>query len=165
MSRSFELPLVDAVTVGTIGIPGQRVFYLQARAGATLVTLKVEKQQVAALGAALLEMLADLPPPAGGEGAPELQEPIEAEWVAGTMGLSPYDEDTQRVTLLLEEMLAEDEEGGASAQLGLTVGQMFALAARAQELLGQGRPPCPLCNSPIDSQGHSCPKTNGKLKH
>ncbi|MBW3556274.1 MAG: DUF3090 family protein [Actinobacteria bacterium] len=165
MSRSFELPLVDTVTVGTIGVPGQRVFYLQARAGTTLVTLKMEKQQVGALGAALLEMLADLPPPTGGEGAPELQEPIEPAWVAGTMGLSPYDEDSQRVTLLLEELVPEGEDGGASAQLGLTVGQMFALAARAEELLGQGRPPCPLCNNPIDPRGHSCPKTNGKLRH
>ncbi|MBW3615174.1 MAG: DUF3090 family protein [Actinobacteria bacterium] len=165
MSQSFDLPLVDTVTVGTIGVPGRRVFYLQARTGTTLVTLKIEKQQVAALGAALLEMLADLPPPGGGEGAPELQEPIEPAWVAGTMGLSPYDEESQRVTLLLEELLAEGEDGGASAQLGLTVGQMYALAARAEELLGQGRPPCPLCNNPIDPQGHSCPKTNGKLKH
>ncbi len=164
MSRSFELPSVDTVTVGTIGLPGQRVFYLQARAGATVVTLKVEKQQVAALGAALLEMVADLPPPAGNEGAPELQDPVDAEWVAGTMGLSPYDEESRRVILLLEELVPEGEDG-ASAQLGLTVGQMYALAARAEELLGQGRPPCPLCNNPIDPQGHSCPKTNGKLKH
>lgn len=164
MSRSFELPAVEAVTVGTIGVPGQRVFYLQARAGVTVVTLKVEKQQVAALGAALLEMVADLPPPDGTEGAPELQEPVEPEWVAGTMGLSPYDEESRRVTLLLEELVPEGEDG-ASAQLGLTVGQMYALAARAEELLGQGRPPCPLCNNPIDPRGHSCPKTNGKLKH
>ncbi len=165
MSRSFELPAVDSVTVGTIGVPGQRVFYLQARAATTVVTVKVEKQQVAALGAALLEMVADLPPPDGEQGAPELQEPIEAEWVAGSMGLSPYDEETRRVTLLLEELVAEGDDDGASAQLGLTVGQMYALAARAEELLGQGRPPCPLCNNPIDPQGHSCPKTNGKLKH
>lgn len=164
MSRSFELPAVDTVTVGTIGVPGQRVFYLQARAGATVLTVKVEKQQVAALGAALLEMVADLPPPDGNEGAPELQDPVDAEWVAGTMGLSPYDEESRRVILLLEELVPEGEDG-ASAQLGLTVGQMYALAARAEELLGQGRPPCPLCNNPIDPQGHSCPKTNGKLKH
>ena len=49
MSSSFEISEVDHLTTGAIGPPGQRVFYLQARQGAQVVTLRLEKAQVAAL--------------------------------------------------------------------------------------------------------------------
>ena len=61
MSASFEFSEVDSVTIGTIGEPGQRTFYLQARRGTQLLTLKLEKQQVGALAQMLLELLEDLP--------------------------------------------------------------------------------------------------------
>ncbi|HET9443292.1 MAG TPA: DUF3090 family protein [Acidimicrobiales bacterium] len=165
--ESFDLPSVDAVTVGTVGPAGQRVFFLQARSGSTLVTLKVEKQQVAALAVAVRAMLADLPAAEeGASPAPELQEPVEPAWVTGTMGLGPFDEATRRVTLLLQEMVADEEaEPAATAHLGLTVGQLAALAERADAVVAQGRPPCSLCGNPMDPSGHSCPKTNGHLKH
>jgi len=46
---SFDLPSPDAFTTGTVGPAGQRVFYLQARDGELVVTVRCEKQQVAAL--------------------------------------------------------------------------------------------------------------------
>ena len=46
VSASFELDAPDHFTAGAVGPPGQRVFYLQAREGGTLVTLKCEKEQV-----------------------------------------------------------------------------------------------------------------------
>ena len=61
MSRSFELPDVEWATVGTVGPPGQRTFYLQARQDDQQVTLKLEKQQVAAIAQFLGEILSDLP--------------------------------------------------------------------------------------------------------
>jgi uncharacterized repeat protein (TIGR03847 family) len=164
MAESFDLPSVDAVTFGTIGEPGKRVFYVQAWSAATVVTLKVEKQQVAGLATALQSILADLPPEATPISAPGLQPPVEAEWAVGGIGLSAYDEATQRVTVLFEELVAEGEEG-ATARLGLTIGQMVALVARGEELVAGGRPNCPLCGNPMDPDGHACPKTNGHLKH
>ena len=50
MSASYDLERPDHFTAGAVGAPGQRVFYLQAREGRTLVTLKSEKEQVRALG-------------------------------------------------------------------------------------------------------------------
>ena len=49
MSLSFEFTDPDLFTAGAVGPPGQRVFYLQAREGGHLASLKLEKQQVAAL--------------------------------------------------------------------------------------------------------------------
>lgn len=172
MAESFELPSVDFITFGTVGEPGQRTFYVQARSAATLVTIKAEKQQVAGLATALHALLADLPPvpEADAVRAPELQQPIEPAWPTGSIGLSGYDETTQRVTLLLEELVivGEDEEvvvEGGTARFGLTLAQMQALAERGSELVAEGRPPCPLCGGPMDPNGHACPKSNGHLSH
>ncbi|MEA3076251.1 MAG: hypothetical protein QOF60_1159 [Actinomycetota bacterium] len=168
MSESFELPSVDSITFGTVGEPGQRVFYVQARSGATMVTIKAEKQQVSGLAAALRALLADLPPLPDvlTITAPELVEPVEAPWAIGGIGLSAFEEVTQRVTLLLEELVPEEEAAeAASARFGLTMPQMRALAERAEVLVAGGRPPCPLCGNPMNPDGHACPKTNGHLSH
>jgi len=49
VSPALDLGELDRFTVGTQGAVGRRVFLLQCRTGATLLTLKVEKQQVAVL--------------------------------------------------------------------------------------------------------------------
>jgi uncharacterized repeat protein (TIGR03847 family) len=172
MAESFDLPSVDAITFGTVGEPGKRVFYVQAWAAATIVTLKVEKQQVQGLAAAMQELLNDLPTESSPTSAPGLRPPVEAEWAVGGIGLSPFDEATQRVTVLFEELVRrpsdagdEDEQPeGASARVGVTIAQMVALVERGEELVAGGRPNCPLCGNPMDPDGHSCPKTNGHLK-
>jgi uncharacterized repeat protein (TIGR03847 family) len=163
---SHDLPSVDAITFGTVGQPGSRVFYVQAWAGATIVTLKMEKQQVAGLCAALTRLLEDLPPEMLPTGAPGLRPPIQPEWSVGNIGLSTYDDATQRVTVQFEELRIEDEEvvDGSTARIGVTVAQMTALVERGEELVAGGRPNCPLCGNPMNPDGHTCPKTNGHLK-
>ena len=85
---SYDLPSVDAITVGTVGKPGQRVFYIQARLGMSIVSFKVEKTQVAALARALADQLSDLPPPGPLPADLGLAEPVDPEWIAGTIGSS-----------------------------------------------------------------------------
>jgi len=165
MSESFELPSVDAVTFGTIGEPGKRVFYMQAWAGQTIFTLKMEKQQVGGLAAALQEVLANLPTESTPVSAPGLRPPVEPSWIVGGIGVSALDDATQRITLLFEEAVTEEDAIGATAHIGVTIAQLVALIARGEELVAGGRPNCPLCGNPMDPDGHACPKTNGHLKH
>ncbi len=165
MSEPFELPSVDAITFGTIGEPGKRVFYVQAWAGQTIITLKMEKQQVGGLAAALQEVLADLPTESTPVSAPGLQPPVESSWIVGGIGVSAFDDATQRITLLFEEAVIEEDAIGATAHIGVTIAQLVALIARGEELVAGGRPNCPLCGNPMDPDGHACPKTNGHLKH
>lgn len=172
----LDLPDVDALTTGFIGEPGARTFYLQAWRAGPAHSFKVEKTQVAALGAALRELLADVvvDDPAR---LPDLVDPGEPEWVVGSMGVSTFDETTARVTLVLRELViaeegtvvapdVDDEETeGRRARIGLTIAQMAALAERCEMSVEGGRPPCELCGRPIDPDGHVCPKTNGSARH
>lgn len=174
MSASFEFADPSKVTVGTVGPPGQRTFYLQARDAARVMTLKVEKQQVAALSELLSELLSDLPTPGSPPAADhlELEEPVLAEWAVGTLQLA-YDAGADRVVLIAEEVgepaeqeaepLDADERGdrGAIARLVVTREQALGLVRRGEELVSSGRAACPLCGYPMDPAGHSCPKTNG----
>ena len=160
MSESFELHDVDRLTVGTVGEPGERVFYLQARAGAHVVTLKLEKLQVAALADSVQEVLADLPQPGELPTDLELDEPVEPAWVVGAIGLG-YDEVVDRIILLVQEVTGDDEGEEASARFHATREQVAALAIRGRLLVESGRPPCPVCGFPLDATGHVCPRLNG----
>jgi uncharacterized repeat protein (TIGR03847 family) len=168
MSDSVSFPSLDRLTVGAIGEPGQRLFFLQARRGGQVVTLKVEKAQVAALAELIVRTLADLP--ATGP-LPEDLEPdlfVEPDWIVGALGLA-YDSDADRLLLMAAEVTGDpdrepdllDNGENAVARLGATREQVAALADRGAMLVAAGRPPCPLCGFPLDPSGHSCPKLNG----
>ncbi len=160
MSSSFEIPELDHLTTGAVGPPGQRIFYLQARHGEQVVSLRLEKAQVAALVAYLAGMLAEMPPP--GEIASvgmDLIEPLVAEWVVASLGVT-YDEDADRVVILAEELVEEGDDAGR-ARITATREQVAALSVHGAEAVAAGRPPCPLCGQPLDPQGHTCPRLNG----
>ncbi len=169
MSDSYEFPSPQRLTVGAEGAPGARLFFLQAREGDAVATLKMEKVQVAALAAWIVKTLEDLPAP-GELPADDDLEPeafLDPEWAIGSLG-GNYDIDTDRIVLVAAELTEEQEEedellGGSGATLRIlaTREQMAALAIRATRLVEAGRPPCPLCGYPLDPANHQCPRTNG----
>ena len=171
----MDLGAVDHITTGTVGEPGSRTFYLQARAGGALVTLIVEKQQVQLLAASVLELLADLELETGtgpGEDELALEEPIDPRWRAGKLSIG-YDHDRQLFVLEIEEVAADDEgddlpstPGGDPeiVQLAATREQMFALSRHSAAVADQGRPTCQFCGNPMDAEGHACPAMNGHSK-
>jgi len=165
MSSSFDLGSVDRLTVGTVGPAGQRVFYLQATSGTQVVSLKLEKTQVAALVTYLATLLSDLPAPGTLPTEMDLVEPLVAEWVIGALGVS-YLEDRDRILVQAEEMveddsLESDDSDGATARFFATREQVAGLAARGAEVVAAGRPPCQLCGQPLDPEGHVCVRLNG----
>jgi uncharacterized repeat protein (TIGR03847 family) len=168
MSADFEFEEPDRFTAGTIGEPGQRIFYLQARQKGSVASLRLEKQQVAALAEYLGGMLADLPAPTG-ELPTDLSliEPVVAEWVVGSLAVA-YHELEDRFLVVAEELIVADEDDdpedlpdGSSARLHLTREQVAAFVPHAVELVSGGRPLCPVCGRPIDPDGHVCARSNG----
>jgi uncharacterized repeat protein (TIGR03847 family) len=165
MGASFDLSDPIVFTAGTVGEPGQRMFFLQARQDAVVVTLKCEKQQVGALAEYLSGLLDDLPT-VEPESVPTLLqvvEPIITEWPIGTLAVA-WDENADRMVLVAEE-LVDEEAAAAGADTGrarftLKREQVAGFVNRARELVAGGRPPCPLCGAPLDPQGHACPRLN-----
>jgi uncharacterized repeat protein (TIGR03847 family) len=158
MNEGYDLS-ADRLAVGTIGPVGDRLFLLQCRQGPTLLTLKIEKQQVSVVAEYLARIVRDQPRPGHLPEEIPLEEPTEPDWVVGTIGVS-YDDAEDRIVLVIEELVPDDETG-AIARLSISREQAAAFAIQATKLVESGRPPCPLCGSPLDPSGHECPRTNG----
>lgn len=159
-SESFDFEKVTRVTAGAVGEPGKRAFYLQLRAGAELVSLAMEKDQLRTLTERLQEVFArvTIPPPARLPNM-ALEEPIVAKWRVGFMTLT-YSQDEKNFEVAIVELVEEGEEP-ATGHFHASLAQMQALATHAATVISAGRPPCPLCGGPIDHDGGICPRLNG----
>jgi uncharacterized repeat protein (TIGR03847 family) len=167
MSDEVDFDAPDHCTVGVIGEVGSRLFLFYVRQGITETTVKVEKQQVSVLASYLGRIVKELGRPG------HLPEDLtfygseDPEWVVGTIGVS-YDEEIDRVVIVLEEVGVDEEdetededESGHVLRIALSREQAAAFAIHATRLVEAGRPPCPLCGLPLDPAGHDCPRTNG----
>jgi uncharacterized repeat protein (TIGR03847 family) len=168
MGTFFEFDEVDAFTVGTIGEPGQRTFYVQVRSEGRSVTVKCEKQQALVMSQHVQRVLSDLPPADDRPmpGALELREPVDSSFTLGPIGLG-YDPGADRVLIQLEEVGEVDERGEeiesddrGHVRLLLSRGQAAAFCERADAVVEAGRPPCQWCGNPIDPDGLACPRMN-----
>jgi uncharacterized repeat protein (TIGR03847 family) len=104
--HAFEPP--ERFVAGTVGEPGDRTFFLQARGGGRVVSVALEKVQVSLLAEKLEELLTEasrrfgvdlpeLPVPAGPDNEP-LDTPVDEEFRVGTLGLA-FDVDTETVVI------------------------------------------------------------------
>jgi uncharacterized repeat protein (TIGR03847 family) len=184
MTESFDLRDPDRFTAGTVGPPGQRVFYLQAVQDGQCVTLRLEKQQVAALCEHLSGMMADLPDVEAEEGDDDvwsLVEPVESAWTVGAMGVA-YEQRDDRIVLVAEELVVVtiddddfdeddldmldiddldlDEPEPATARFHLRRSMVPGFIRHGLTLTAAGRPDCELCGRPMDPAGHPCPRLN-----
>jgi uncharacterized repeat protein (TIGR03847 family) len=184
--HSFDPP--ERFVAGTVGPPGQRTFFLQARSGARLVSVALEKQQVEALAARVDELLDEVMAadpadtgeavvpavaPLALEDTEPLEQPIEEEFRAGTMTLS-WDPADQRVVIevfpfseaavVTPDQVDEDFEEPEPDEVllvRLAPGAAPAVVKRAAQVVEAGRPSCPFCGGPIDPEGHLCVRANG----
>jgi uncharacterized repeat protein (TIGR03847 family) len=181
--HGFDPP--ERFVAGTVGEPGQRTFFLQARSGARITSVSLEKQQVAALSERIDQLLDEVMAsdttqsvvpavaPLGLEDPHPLEQPIEEEFRAGTMTLS-WDPDDERIVIevcpyteaavvspdQLDEELTEPEPDEVLL-VRIDAGTARAFVQRAGQVLEAGRPSCPFCGSPIDPEGHLCVRANG----
>lgn len=180
----FDYVDPERFVAGTVGQPGQRTFFLQARTGPRLTSVVAEKRQVAILAERMHEMLDEVDRRAVGPDAPvpaatplddapagtvdtaPLDTPIEEEFRVGTMSLS-WDPAAERVVVECfadgDEAEDEDDESGDGAVLRIHMTGAYArsFVTRALAVVAAGRPPCPFCDLPLDADGHICPRANG----
>jgi uncharacterized repeat protein (TIGR03847 family) len=179
--RRFIFDPPERFVTGTIGEPGQRTFFLQARDGGRVVSVALEKVQVAVLADRLGQLLVELdkrgiapedPIDSSVEDTSPLDEPLNEAFRAGALTLG-WDGDAE---LILVEARAEsadgepidpdedddeDEDGPDLLRVRMTADAARSFVERAVRVVASGRPPCPLCGQPLDPTGHLCPRRNG----
>ncbi len=180
----FDPP--DRFVAGTVGEPGDRTFFLQAREGGRVVSVTLEKVQVAVLAERLGQLLGEL----DRRGVPGAHEAVAAELDATELDLGPLDEPLIEAfragTLTLgwdggsdrvlvearaqdeagesvdpDEDDDEDEDGPDLLRVRITLDAARAFVDRATQVVASGRLPCPMCGAPLDPRGHICPRRNG----
>lgn len=165
MARHIELNPATHLTIGTVGPPGERVFYLQGSRGADIVSLIIEKQQASMLASSLETLLEDLAEkyPADDRESVwtdmRLREPIEPLFRVGNMGLG-FNEEVDKIIVVAYELVEEEEDANAVSFWSSRT-QVQALIKHAREVVSAGRPICGNCGQPIDPDGHFCPNRNG----
>jgi uncharacterized repeat protein (TIGR03847 family) len=180
--RLFVFDLPDRFATGTVGEPGNRSFFLQARDGPRVISVGLEKAQVTVLADRLGQLLVELdrrgivddpPTPIEPDEKP-LDEPLNEAFRATTLTLG-WDGDTERILIeasaqgeddegeaeSLVEVADDEEDGPDLLRVRLTADAARSFVERAFRVIRAGRPPCPLCGNPLDATGHICPRKNG----
>ncbi|MEJ1193189.1 DUF3090 domain-containing protein [Pseudarthrobacter sp. CCNWLW207] len=173
-----EFAWPDRVVIGTIGVPGARTFYLQVRSGKQIVSIALEKQQSAQLAEKIDEILDQLitlesNPFSVPKGTPielvdnDQLETVTEQFRTGAMTLG-WDPTTAQVVIeaypitevdsddTVESLAENDAEVPEMLLVRMPVGTARAFAKRTREVVGAGRPACPLCGYPVDPDGHVC---------
>jgi uncharacterized repeat protein (TIGR03847 family) len=177
-TRVHEFAWPDRVVVGTIGLPGARTFYLQVRAGTQIVSIALEKQQSALLAEKIDEILDQLITVEGNPFSVPTSTPIELvdndqleavqeQFRTGAISLG-WDPATAQIVIEAypitdvepdNDDVSRDEDDADVPEMLLVrmpVGTARAFTKRTREIVGAGRPTCPLCGYPIDADGHTC---------
>jgi uncharacterized repeat protein (TIGR03847 family) len=151
----------ERFSVGAVGEVGSRVFLLQAIEGARVLTVKVEKQQIAVLATYLTRAIEGMGRP--GHLPEEMELVLDPDqgidFIAGNISVA-IDDASGNVEVQIES-IEDDDLGMDTATILVTKEQAAAFAIHATQLVEAGRPPCPLCGLPLDPRGHDCPRTNG----
>ena len=190
--RRFLLETPDRFVPDAVGQPGRRTFYLQVRQGRATISVALEKVQLQLLAERLalllneverrgLEAAADevTAPAALGErdDTAPLDQPLVPIFRVGAMVLA-WQGDEQRIVVEARaetddpddeprgELMAGQADMDAGPDLvrvSMTAGMARAFIRRAVRVVSAGRPPCPVCGQPLDSDGHVCPRRGAYL--
>ena len=183
----FDPP--ERFVAGTVGEPGGRTFFLQARDGVRVISVALEKVQVAVLAERLGTLLSDLDrrgvglgmssdaptgdlPELADHDAGPLDEPLVEAFRAGSLTLG-WDGGAGRILVEAraqdvdgepvdpDEDDDDDDDGPDLLRVRITAAAARSFVARAARVVASGRSPCPLCGAPLDPRGHICPRRNG----
>jgi uncharacterized repeat protein (TIGR03847 family) len=170
MAEPYDMNPCDRLTVGTLGEPGNRTFYLQGVYGLESYAVVIEKEQANALAQALEETLSKLEDdyelrPARADRVAardlEMQLPIEERFRVTTLGIG-YESTSGMLVISCEGGDATEE---MIVRYWITRDQGAALIRHTRSVIAGGRPICPLCGQAMDPEGHFCPRQNGHSAH
>jgi len=159
----IDFGVAEHVEATAVGHPGQRIFFLRLLGEVDhSAALKLEKQHLIGLGAALAELLDQ----SGFQGSPRtagvanFPTTAEYEFRVGQLGVG-YLREEGRIALEARDVNAENVPDVAIIRVRFAPDQGAVLIQQLRDLVQSGRPVCPLCGQGIDPEGHACPHSNG----
>jgi uncharacterized repeat protein (TIGR03847 family) len=158
---------VNRIEAEAFGEPGQRTFRAFIANEIEAASLWLEKEQLRALGLAIVEQLSRLEALRSSRTLPSpdptlaYQGDTSLEFRVGQMALG-FDE--RQGLFLLLAYSAEDEEDRPTFSCQATPEQLRTLSEQIETVVNAGRPLCPLCGVPMDKSGHACIRSNGHSK-
>ena len=177
MTSDVEFDPADSFTTGAVGQPGRRVFMLQAARAGELHSWVLEKEHVMAMARASYELLSQI-------GEHEMTRELLGKGPLGAsspefdaaMALKPdqpdfridgdtismsYEDDRHVIEVSFSELTEVELDMPATVRIVVTPRQLAAFGIQGMKVVAQGRPTCPLCGNPMESDGHICPASNG----
>jgi uncharacterized repeat protein (TIGR03847 family) len=161
----IELRRADHLTIGTVGEPGERTFFLQAAQDDLVISLVIEKEQATAIAIAISSVLSDAEAveDVDQHRRIELIHPVRPLFRVAKLSMG-HDEAREMIVIIAEALVPEGEPGQRVRIWG-TQAQMLALAREAVIAVAAGRPICPLCHEVLDpGQDHVCVRGNGRKR-
>ncbi|MCX8213073.1 MAG: DUF3090 family protein [SAR202 cluster bacterium] len=157
-----EFMHVENIRAEALGEPGERTFRILVDGDAGSAMMWLEKEQLFQLAVAINQLHSSLPELDRSrqisEGAEEFG--VRLEFKVGRLVLG-HEGSSERLIIDAHDAESDEEEQGPTVRIWAERQQLARFAADSLELCAAGRPLCPLCDSPMDPAGHTCPRSNG----
>ena len=163
---TVDLGIARAIDAQTFGEPGQRTFRLRVIGGRSdAASLWMEKQQFQALNLAFAQVLAqiDFREKSGPADLDDFPVKADHDFRVGRIGLG-FDATDRTVVLDAYEVGNDEDEAEATLRVRLKPDQCALLVEQLSDIIGKGRPVCPLCGASIDADKHVCIRANGHMR-
>lgn len=170
MRELHEFHFPEKFLSATVGMPGERTFYLQAVHGRHNVAVSIEKSQLSVLAERIIALLKELKVGKAHDftlsrhNPAQLITPFFEEFRVSALSLTW---NAQTRELLLEAQggdepeIVEGDDGPPLLRITLSLESALTFALESFALISAGRPPCPFCGVPRDPHSHLCPRANG----
>ena len=157
-----EFTQVTKFVAETFGEPGRRTFLINVDSGSSNAKIWLEKEQLAELSIAMVQMDRETqtsggisePPPEGIEAKGLTNLDFKASRLA--FGHNP---DTN--LFIVDAHDPDDQNDEPTVRIWLSREIIKTFAKQGLEIVSAGRPLCQLCGNPINSNGHYCERRNG----
>ena len=162
----IDFGLVDAIDAEALGEPGHRTFRIRARAGRNYASLWLEKEQLAALGRGISQLIAErverrgetLPrPPEVGE----FTDRPDIDMQLVRLGID-YQPSPDRLVFLADDQSGMERGDTPTFRMEMSRAAAMGLVRAITVAVSAGRPRCPLCGQPMEPDNqHFCPGADG----
>ena len=161
-----EFTQVSKFLPETFGEPGMRTFRFSVDSASSNAKVWLEKEQLAELCMAMAQLSKETTKSSNPVDNPpthlEAEELTSLEFKATRLA---FGHNPNTGMFIVDAHDPEDDDEEPSIRVWVSRDMITEFADAGLEIVASGRPICPLCSSPMDPDGHSCPRQNGHSKN